>query len=235
MEKQHTKAYIIEGVKAALAAGLSVRTISAQVAEIIDARLDCVLLPNSEKPKTNHAHESIRKYHGSKLDGMVEKYSEVPLEDHNTGAKITLSDLQRADDDMRRRVEKAMTTLKGVAWKLPPSSVAALCKPYGNIASPETNNSEITLQRVTWADFDSALTRLGFDPAAPTDSNPRTRSWTIKTPTQKRVFGSIQGQKLPTGDVFTLDGTKKKLTSLDPASLRHIIDEYVQAGITVVY
>jgi hypothetical protein len=60
-------------------------------------------------------------------------------------------------------------------------------------------------------------------------------SWTIKTPTLKCVFGSIKGQKLPAGDVFTIDGTKKKLTSLDPAGLRHIIDEYVQAGIAVVY
>ena len=243
-EKQHTKAYIIEGVKAALKSGLSTRAITEQVKVIIDARLDCVLLPSSENPKSNHPHDSVKEYLGNKLDGMVAKYSEIKLVDHDTKAVITKADLQGADDVMSRLVENAMTILMGRSWKITPHQLAprrgrkntpARVELHGAIAQPEARSEVTLLERNTWADFDSALARLGFDPAAPTDDNSRTKSWTIKTPTQMPVFGSIKGQKLPAGDVFTISGTKKKLTSLNPAALRHIIDEYVQAGITVVY
>jgi hypothetical protein len=158
-EKQRTKSYIIEGVKAATARGMPTRDIAVQVVEIIDSRLDCVLLP-SDGVK-DHPHMSIAPAIGTGLDGMVAKYSKVALEDHSTGSKVTLADLQSADDDMQRRVEKAMTTLVGQPWLLLGRSVAAMSKPYGTIAPAKTSNAATQLQ-VTNHDVQQVINKMGL-------------------------------------------------------------------------
>jgi hypothetical protein len=139
-EKQRTKSYIIEGVKAATARGMPTRDIAVQVVEIIDSRLDCVLLP-SDGVK-DHPHMSI-----------------APA--ISTGSKVTLADLQRADDDMQRRVEKAMTALVGQPWLLPGRSVAAMSKPYGTIAPAKTSNAA-TPQQVTNHDVQQVINKMGL-------------------------------------------------------------------------
>jgi hypothetical protein len=198
--------------------------------EIMDARRHSVLMPGCAQKL--FGHDLTKDGFAARYQGCV-----VLRRDNKTQVDFAVEDQLTA-----KRVDDAMNFLtvgtgsRTWAWNsVQPRSGPALGNPIETITPPKTSNAATTLQRITWADFDSALARLGFDPAAPTGNNQRTMSWTIKTPTQKCVFGSIQGQKLPIGDVFTLSGTKKKLTSLDPAGLRHIIDEYVQAGITVVY
>jgi len=225
-EKQRTKSYIIEGVKAATARGMPTRNIAVQVVEIIDSRLDCVLLP-SDGVK-DHPHMSISPAIGTGLDGMIAKYSKVALEDHSTGFKVTLADLQRADDDMQRRVEKAMTTLVGQPWLLPGRSVAALSKPYGTIARPKTSNAAPPLRRVTWADFERALLMLGWNIDQPTSAHKRGRGW-------HGVFKSVpHASTHPRGDFFTPRG-RLLLAQMEREDFERAVESLVQQNGRVVY
>jgi len=173
-EKQPTKDFIVEGVLAARKRGLASSVIKDQVADIIDARLDCVLIPSDPDPKNSQPHPSIKGLIGNKKDGMVQKYSQIALVDHDTKAKLTLADLQKADDDMQRRVEAAMTILTGTTWVFPGSVVAVVSKPYGTIAPPKTSNAATTLHTSKPAVVESilraAMVLMQISPDSP--SNP---------------------------------------------------------------
>lgn len=160
-EKQPTKDFIKVGVLAACSRGMSSRLIANQVAEIIDSRLDCVLVPASEDQNTSQPHSTIKDLIGSKKDGMVQKYSKIALVDSETQAKLTLADLQKADDDMQRRVETAMTILTGTTWVFPGRSVAAVSNQGGPIAPAKTSNAA-TLLEVTNAHVQSVIDELGL-------------------------------------------------------------------------
>lgn len=218
-EKQHTKDLIKQGVLAACSRGISVRAIAVQVADIIDARLDCVLLPRD--PDNDQAHSVIHSLIGTNKDGMVQKYGQIALVDHNTNAKLTPADLQKADDDMKLRVEAAMTTLTGAKWVFPGSSVAAMSKPMVTITQPKTINAATTLQRVTWADFEIALTSLGWRIDRPTSSNERTCGW-------HGVFKSVPHKAaLPSGD-FVTQGKRFLLAQMDRADFESAVNTLVQ-------
>ena len=168
-EKQPTKDFIVEGVLEARKRGLNSSIIKNQVAEIIDARLDCVLVPSD--PNDSQPHPSIKGLIGNKKDGMVQKYSQIALVDHDTEAKLTLADLQKADDDMQRRVETAMTILKGTTWVFPSSSVAAKPKPIVTITPTKKSNPATTLHKhlpqVRETDLRAAMIKMGIDPDSP--------------------------------------------------------------------
>ncbi len=172
-EKQHTEDFIKQGVLDACSRGMPVRAIAVQVYDIIDARLDCVLLPRD--PAKDHAHEEVRSLIGHGKDGMVQKYSMIPLVDHNTRAKLTSADLQNADDDMKRRVTVAMANLTGnLNWVFPGSSVPAPSKLKAPAPKAKTNNKatkpRAKLPQVSEAHLRAAMIKMGIDPAAP--SNP---------------------------------------------------------------
>jgi hypothetical protein len=171
-EKQYTKDFIKQGVLAACLRGMSARSIAVQVAEIIDARLDCVLLPSD--PVANKAHPAINNLIGNNKDGMLQKYGQIALVDHNTKAKLSLADLQKADSDMQRRVVDAMTHLMGTQWVFPGSVVAVVSKPYGTIAPPKTSNAAATLHTSKPAVVESilraAMVLMQISPDSP--SNP---------------------------------------------------------------
>lgn len=220
-EQQHTEDLIVQGVLAACSRGMPVRAIAVQVAEIIDARLDCVLLPSDPDVEVNKPHPVINSLIGYGKDGMVQKYCQIALVDHNTGAKLSLADLQKADSDMQRIVADAMTILMGTAWVFPDSSVAAMSKPMVTITQQKTINAETTLQRVTWADFEVALTSLGWRIDRPTSSNERTCGW-------YGVFKSIaHNAALPTGDFIT-QGKRFLLTEMDRADFESAVNTHVQ-------
>jgi hypothetical protein len=172
-EKQPTKDFIVAGVLAARKRGLNSQIIESQVADIIDARLDCVLVPASEDPKSSQPHDDIKDLIGTKKDGMVQKYSMIPLVDHDTQVPLTLADLQNADDDMKRRVEVAMVTLTGTPWVFPPASVPAPRKLKAPV--PKTNNKvtkpRAKLPQVSEAHLRAAMIKMGIDPAAPSNQD----------------------------------------------------------------
>ena len=171
-EKQPTKNFIVEGVLAARKLGLASSVIKNQVADIIDARLDCVLVPSD--PNNSQPHPSIKGLIGNKKDGMVQKYRQIALVDHDTKAKLTLTDLQKADDDMQRRVVAAMSILTGSKWVFPGSSVAAKPKPIVTITPPKTSNAATTLHTskpvVVESSLRAAMVNMQINPDAP--SNP---------------------------------------------------------------
>lgn len=171
-EKQYTKDFIKQGVLAACSRGMPVRAIAVQVAEIIDARLDCVLLPSD--PDRDAPHPVINSLIGYGKDGMVQKYCQIALVDHNTGAKLSLADLQKADDDMQRSVVDAMTILMGTAWVFPGSRVAAMCKPMVTITQPKTINAATSLHTskpvVAESNLRAAMVAMQINPDTP--SNP---------------------------------------------------------------
>lgn len=230
-EKQPTKDFIVEGVLAARKRGLNSSVIAKQVAEIIDARLDCVLVPSDPVPKNSQPHPDIKELIGYGKDGMVQKYSQIQLVDHETQVKLTLADLQKADDDMQRRVETAMTILTGTAWVFPGRSVAAVSNQGGPIAPAKTSNAATKQHRISWSDFDLALSQLGHDPQKPTSSNKRDAGWAP-------YFGSVPhraGVQLPRGDFTTVDGRVLKITQVDRAEFMREIDAHVQQTRRMVY
>lgn len=170
-EKQYTKDFIKQGVLAACLRGMPARSIAVQVAEIIDARLDCVLLPSD--PLANKVHPEINSLIGNNKDGMLQKYGKIALVDHNTKAKLSLADLQKVDSDMQRRVVDAMTILTGSAWAFPGRSVAAMSNQGGPIAPAKTSNAATTLPdnsaAVTGPILRAAMLSMQINPDAPTN------------------------------------------------------------------
>ena len=226
-EKQHTESFIIEGVEDATARGMSTRSIADQLVEIIDARLDCVLLPSD--PDNDQAHSVIHSLIGTNKDGMVQKYSQIALVDHDTQAKITSADLQKADDDMKRRVEVAMFNLTGIPWVFPPALGPAPRKLKARVPKAKKIKATPTLQRVTWADFEIALISLGWRIDQPTSSNKRDCGW-------HGVFKSIRHKAaLPSGDFITLEKGKFHLAQMDRADFESAVNTLVQQRMKVVY
>lgn len=218
-EKQHTEDFIKQGVLAACAGNMSVRDIAVQVYDIIDARLDCVVLPRD--PDKDHAHEEVHSLIGHGKDGMVQKYSRIPLVEHDTLSKLTLADLQKADDDMQRRVTVAMSNLTGTKWVFPGRSVAAPRKLKARPPKAKKIKAAPTLQRVTWADFEIALTSLGWRIDRPTSSNERTCGW-------HGVFKSVPHKAaLPSGD-FVTQGKRFLLAQMDRADFESAVNTLVQ-------
>jgi len=233
-EKQYTKDFIKQGVLAACLSGMPARSIAVQVAEIIDARLDCVLLPSD--PVKNKPDAAINNLIGNNKDGMLQKYSQIALVDHDTKAKLSLADLQKADDDMQRRVETAMTNLTGTTWVFPGRSVAAMSNQGGTIAPPKTSNAATTLPAgtpaVTENDLRAAMVTMQINPDAP--SNPAAdpdNGFSFKRVGGSRVI--LSGVKFngaggySTGLFATLPG-KPKIRHLTMAQLQDHVSSVVQ-------
>ena len=158
---------------------------------------------------------------GHGKDGMVQKYSRIPLVEHDTLSKLTLADLQKADDDMQRRVTVAMSNLTGTKWVFPGRSVAAPRKLKARPPKAKKIKAAPTLQRVTWADFEIALTSLGWRIDRPTSSNERTCGW-------HGVFKSVPHKAaLPSGD-FVTQGKRFLLAQMDRADFESAVNTLVQ-------
>lgn len=233
-EKQFTKDFIVSGVLAACSRNMPTRDIAVQVAEIVDSRLDCVLLPSD--PVANKPHPAINNLIGSNNDGMLQKYSQIALVDHDTKAKLTLADLQKADRDMQLRVETAMTILTGTTWVFPDRSVAAMSNQGGPIAPTKTSNAATTLPAgapaVSENDLRAAMVTMQINPDAP--SNPRAAPGNGFS--FKRVGGSrviLSGVKFSgaggysTGWFATLPG-KPKIRHLTMAQFQDHVTTVVQ-------
>jgi len=205
-EKQPTKDFIVEGVLAARKLGLASVDIKNQVAEIIDARLDCVLVPADPRKDVSQPHPAIKGLIGTKKDGMVQKYSRIPLVDHDTQVPLTLADLQKADDEMKRRVTVAMCILKKTHWVFPPASVSAPSKLKAPAPKAKTNNKvtkpRAKLPQVSEAHLRAAMIKMGIDPAAPSnqDADPD-NGYSFKRAGGVRVI--LSGVKLSGGGGFS--------------------------------
>ena len=229
-----TRDLLIQGYLDAHTAMRSGRLTLAQCAEalmtIMDARRGTVLMPAQYQ---NHFRPS-----NTPGDGLQARYSNCTVTYRTGGFVNSQQEDDRVNSEVQRAVQYLQTGTGSLAWPwqgaTAPRSVAALSKPYGTIAQPKTSNAATTLQRVTWADFDLALTRLGLKPEEPTSKSDRWMSWSLRG---QRVFSFVQPHRRtrPTGDVYTAGRVKVKITALDGAGLQRIVDEYVQPAPAVVY
>jgi len=119
------------------------------------------------------------------------------------------------------------------AWKKAQTdrSVAAVSNQGGPITPAKTSNAATKQHRVSWSDFDLALSRLGHDPQRPTSSNRRDAGWAP-------YFGSVPhraGVQLPRGDFTTVDGRVLKIAQVDRGEFMREIDAHVQQTRRIVY
>jgi len=224
-----TRDLLIQGYLDAHAAMRAGRLTSAQCAEalmtIVDVRSDTVLMPGVYQ----NSHFSPARSPG---DGFQARYANCTVT-YRIGGFVNF---QQEDARVNGEVQRAMQYLHAgtgsLSWPWQgtpaPKSVAVLSKPMVTIAQPKTSNAATTLQRITWDDFERALTSLGWHIDHPTSSNKRDRGW-------HGVFKSVPHKAaLPYGDFF-IRGTRFLLAQMKREDFEREVNTLVQQRRSGVY